>query len=127
MSEGFWTQISAAVLMAIFALQLLDRVFTFLSKKKNGQNGASGDRPVDYWQGQFKGIVSDALTVAIVPILRQQANILEDLKTNSQRHTEMLLKASYTMDELKEGQAAARAGVQSVRESVTVALGRLQP
>ena len=67
----------------IFAILLLREVFGFLKHRKN--NGAAGERSVEFWQQQQQVIIAENLKLSVIPILDKQTAILDELRLGQTR------------------------------------------
>lgn len=117
MSEQFWTQISAAVLFAIFALQLLDRLLPLVrSKRENGSGHGSLERPVEFWEKAIAMAVAEGMRQSNVRVLHKVDELLKDTASirgnlhdiRDRQLTPLVLQTQRTSDKLDEVLARVR-------------------
>ena len=70
----------------MFALMVLDRVFTFLKTRSNGRmERSAGERSVEFWQQQQTAIITTVMRDSVTPILAaQQALMAKIVETQAE-------------------------------------------
>lgn len=112
---------------------VLKELFPFLLKIVQGKNGHSaGGQPVDFWQGQIRTAVNDAMVLAMVPIftkqtamLDRQTDILDELKDASKRHADALTENKFKLEAVKEDTGHTRSNMHGLREDVQSIVSRI--
>jgi hypothetical protein len=86
----------------IFALMVIDRVLTFLGRRKTLQEGLSltaGERSVEFWQRATHEAAADAVSTLVLPILHRQTEILGKLEQTTSREVELLIGLRAQLEE----------------------------
>mgnify|MGYP001560735686 CR=1 FL=1 len=91
MGEGELTHLVGGGILAILVLDRVTNLVRVVLGKKNG--AAAGIQSVEFWQQNMRTGIRDTLNDAIAPVLRQQAEILIELKDITAKNYEMLLRA----------------------------------
>lgn len=114
----------------ILIILVLDKVFGFLKEKgdplpkKNG-SAIAGEQSTDYWRGEGKQIVKDALDSGVVNVLRQQVEILARLEARGSTTHEMALKTSFQIEDVNKNLEKLRETQHKISDGMQrLALGR---
>lgn len=97
MTDPLVTQVGVA---AIVAVMILDRVFAFLKTRKNGGSTA-GEQSTDYWRESHARTMTTAMDQMVVPLLRQQLELLKEMQIANSRHHDEQIKHTYMLEEIR--------------------------
>ena len=86
----------------ILALLVLDRVFAFLKQRNRNGVTQAGDQPIEFWRDLNKKIMLESLESVVVPILRQQTEILARLESRNGTSFEMHVKHGYILEDIQK-------------------------
>ncbi|MBI4521695.1 MAG: hypothetical protein HY701_12715 [Gemmatimonadetes bacterium] len=98
-------QYGIAALALVILFQVLRIFAPLLTRKAAGDLGTvAGEQSADFWRRTNKELFAEELSASVVPILKQQTDILGELRTMNARQTELMLKVQFTLDEVRSTQ-----------------------
>ena len=102
----------------VLVLLILDRVFAFLKQRKNGPNHRAGGQTTEFWRATNKGLIDEGITTLVLPVLKQQTEILKEFQALSARQFELILKQGFVLDAVKVDLEHLRASNHTIVQAV---------
>lgn len=101
MGEGLGlTELGVAAACVIF---ILDRVFSFILQWKKGENGTTaGNKSPEYWFTANRRAAQEAIDMAVIPVMKQQAEILSRIEARTGLMHELMLKHGFVLDDVQK-------------------------
>ncbi|MGH9651680.1 MAG: hypothetical protein ACRD3I_14590, partial [Terriglobales bacterium] len=92
--EPTLTGLGVGGLVLILALREIRTILADRAGRKNGNGagGASGNKPPEFWQVEFRKATAEVFETLVLPLLKQQTEILGRLETAMQKLWEENLK-----------------------------------
>ena len=107
---------------AIIATLLLIIKFVNFKRGGNAPPGkhveSAGEKSPDFWMEYNKTVISEALRMAILPILEAQLVILREIQNMQSRDLERMLALGFKVDELKGDTTKLRESVHQLRDKI---------
>lgn len=126
MNDQMLSQLAQYGVAGILVLMLLDKVFGFLKSRKDDEPRmlTVGDYSVDAWKASSQDLIVTAFNSVVVPLLRQQLEILKESQLSNSRQHELLLEHGFILNQLKLDMEKLRTSSHNTAQAIQAVLGR---